>query len=225
MVTKINKDFDKLKKQKQKINSDPRLDAMERTEANAKVSFSFLRRVTQTKKLSSLEDEIANNPDFEFKEVVAMYIYFNKNDKVTKAFYPNLYKVMNEFEKAVENAIDNDPYFEVFKLYEINRNKEKSTKFLIEARKHINKILEDENISIKQLSDFTGIKYANLYNFLVKGMNNKLKITNVHKALWMLWGLKEGLTIEESLDLHLKKVKSLWKEWHLNIDKMSIDIN
>ncbi len=218
----ISKDISKLKKQRNKINDDPRLSAMMKTEANAKVAFRFLRKVTTTKKLSVLEEMVANNKEIKFKGILAMYIYFHKSDKVTKAFYPNLYMIMNEFEDAVKNARDNDPYFETFKVYEMSRNVEQSNKFLIEARKHINSILEKENISINQLAEFTKIKYANLYNFLVKEMDGKLKLQNVHRTLWMLYGLKEGLTYEESLKLHVDKIKTLWMDW--NIDEKELGI-
>lgn len=211
---------DKLKlRQKQfRIKNDPRLDAMEKSEENAKVAFSFFRKHIFTKKLSYLEDLVKSNESYEFKGIVAMYIYFHKSDKVSKALYPTLHKIMVSFEQAVEDAKENDPYFEVFKIYELKRNKEKASSFMGEAKKHINNILEEENISINQLSEFTGIKYANLFNFLKKENKKTLKLKSVHKALWLIRGLKEGLTIEESMEVHKKKMRSLWKDWTIDID-------
>ncbi len=222
---KINRDIEnfnlgkkEVEKAQSKIDNDPTMDAMQKTDANAKVAFQFLRKAVFCKKLSSLEDIIVNDPHYEYKGVIAMYIYFHKWNKVSAGVYPNLFRIMNEFEEAVTKFKENDPYFEVFQVYELKRNKKNAKLFNIEARNYINNKLESEGISIKQLSDYTGVQYANLYNFLVKEDEGKVKLEKVHKVLWMLNGLTKGWTPEEGIKKHREKIKNLWKHWKVDVD-------
>ncbi len=207
-ISKIHKSMDK----------NPCSEGMKRNEHNAKVAYQLLRRTVMVKKLSWLEEIIKEKPDFKFKGIIAIYIYFNKSEKVSEVFYPNLYRIMNEFEQAVIKARDNDPYFEVFKVYEYRRNKKSSYEFLMEARKYMKDMLDESGISINQLSEYTGIKYANLYNFLIKEQSGKIKLDKVHRALWLLYGLKEGWPVEKAILKHKEKMKSLWLHWRVDID-------
>lgn len=219
----FEKGKEKVMRMSERTNLDPRLDALEKSEANAKVALGFMRRTVVVKKLSYLEEIVKRNPDFEFAPIIAMYIYFHKSESVSKVFYPNLYRIMNEFEDSVKKVKENDPYFEVFKIYELRRNKKSAHEFYMESRYYINKLLKEENISIKQLSDYTKTPYSNLYNFLVKELDGKLRIELVHKNLWLLWGLKEGWPIEKSIEEHLKRMKSLWLHWRVDIEDLQKD--
>lgn len=213
----------KFKQTKDDIENDPRLSAMEKNEANARAAYSFHRKTVAVTKLSILENIIVTDPDFKYKPMIAMYIYFKKSDKVNKIFYPNLYRIMEEFEDSVAKAQANDPYFEVFKIYELTRNKKKVHEFYMEARYYLLKLIKEENLSINQVSEYTGIKYSNLYNFLVKSQDNKVKLEKLHKALWMVWGLKEGWTKERAILEHKEKMKTLWLHWRVDIDGMERD--
>lgn len=194
---------------------DPRILAMRKNKENANASFRLFRKHVMFKKLSTLEETISNGTDDEIKGVIAMYLYFHKSDKIVKSIYPNLFSIMNDFEKSVQLAKDNDPYFEVFKVYELVRNKEKAMEFSSKAREYIKTKLEESNLSLKQLSDFTGIKYANLYNFIVKEQDGKLGLRKAHVAMWSIWGLSKGMTREESMKLHHEKMKTLWLDWSI----------
>ncbi len=200
---------------KYSINKD---ESLKRSEENVKAAYQLIRKKVTCKKLSWLDQTIQDNPNYEHKAAIAMYIYFNKSDKVSKMKYPNLFRVMNEFEESVQRAIDDDPYFEIFKIYELRRNKHSAKKFISEARSHINRMIEEEGISINQIADYTGIKYANLYNFLVKEEDGKIKLEKVHKTLWLLWGMREGVPIEEALKIHKEKIKRLWEHWKVDIE-------
>lgn len=195
-------------------DEDPRIVAMRRSDENANASFKLFRKHVLFKRLSTLEEHVSDTTD-EIKGVIAMYLYFHKSSKITKSLYPRLHSIMNDFEKSVQLAKDNDPYFEVFKVYELVRNKKKAKEFSENARLYIKNKLEESELSLKQLSDFTGIKYANLYNFVVKGQDGKLGLRKAHVAMWSIWGLSKGLTREESMKLHHEKMKTLWLDWSI----------
>lgn len=155
--------------------------------------------------------------------IIAIYIYFNKSDKVSKIFYPNLYRVMNEFIEAIEEEKEGNPYFEAFKVYGFRRNKKNSNEYYVEAAYYINKLLDEENISMNLLAKYSNVKYPNLYNFLRREKYGTIKIQKVHKVLWILWGMKNNWTIEEVIAKHEEKLKNLWLHWRVDIDGLERD--
>ncbi len=217
IAKKLQEEIKKL--QDLKIRKLNKLTEHERKEYE-KEATAVLRRTVVIRKLSWLEAILEDNPEFEFKPAIAMYIYFVKYDKVSKIFYPNLYKAMLEFEIAVKNAQDNDPYFEIFKVMEYRKGKKSSgTDFLIESKYWINKWLDEDNISIKKISEVSGIKYANLYNYLNNSKKlGSISIKNVHRLIWIVWAIKQGWTLEEAKQKHEEKMKSLWLHWRVDVD-------
>ncbi len=63
------------------------------------------------------------------------------------------------------------------------RRKKRKMRKTRNIKKMVNNIIEAENISIRFLSEFTKIKYANLYNFLKKEIYTDLSFRRAHKLL------------------------------------------
>ncbi len=167
-----------------------------------------------TSSLSKLEKVLSNNPNTDEKYVIAAYVSIVKKSGVNPVKHPNLLKEITKWENAIKTASKEDDYFKMFlSLVEENNKKDKKKKFKIEAAKKVNQLLEDNNVSIRFLSEYTGIKYANVYNFLKNEIYTDLSFRKTHLLLWSTINLKKGITKEEALKKHIEKMEKLKDYW------------
>lgn len=194
-------------------------DDAKRSEKNKKFSETIINKKFFTRSLKKMELFLKENPNSEFVPFIGMYIYYSKFDKVTQLIYPNLFKCMKRFELAIIETPVDDPYYEVYKILKFKReHKDNKYIFLNEAKFYINKIMQEDNLSINKVAKILEIKYANVYNFLKKDKLNAISAKNVHKLLWIVWSNRQGWTLEEAKKKHLEKFKDLINHWHVDID-------
>lgn len=196
------------------------IDPKERTEENKKVAESILTRTVITKSLRNLEDLLIKKPNFMYKEIIGMYVYYCKHNKVSNIFYPKLYEQMTLFEKAIEERELSNSYYSSYRTLEFRRDsKQIYSDFLMEARYYINKLLDEnkDSLSLRQLSEISKVRYSNLYNFLKKDKDH-VNYKKIHKVLWILYGYSKNLTLEESIEQHKKRLNEIWLHWNVDIE-------
>lgn len=160
------------------------VDPKERTEENKRVAEAIITRTVITKSLRNLEDILIKKPDFMYKEILGMYVYYCKPEKVSNILYPKLFEQMNMFEKALDEKELSDPYYQAYRTLEFRRDsKQISSEFLMEAKYYINKMLdENPGLTLRQLSEASKVRYSNLYNFLKKNKDH-VNHQKIHKVL------------------------------------------
>lgn len=196
------------------------VDPKEKTEENQRVAEAIITRTVISKSLRNLEDILIKKPKFMYKEIIGMYIYYCKSEKVSNIFYPKLFEQMNLFEKALEEKELSDPYYQAYRTLEFRRDsKQIYSDFLMEARYYINKMLdENPNLSLRQLAEISKIKYSNIYNFLKKNKDH-VNYQKIHRVLWILYGYTQNWTLEESIKQHKSRLNDIWLHWNVDIDK------
>lgn len=192
----------------------------ERTEENIRVAEAILTRTVITKSLRNLEATLVKKPNFMYKEIIGMYVYYCKSDKVSNIFYPKLFEQMTLFEESLETKELTNPYYATYRTLEYRRDsKQIYSDFLMEARYYINKMLEDNpSLSLRQLSEASKVRYSNLYNFLKKNKEH-VNHQKIHKVLWILYGYINGWTMEQSLEQHKSRIDQIYLHWNVDIDK------
>lgn len=169
-----------------------------------------------TSSLAKMEKILVNDPDTELKFPISAYCSIKKKDKLNPIKHPNLLIQVKKWENAIEKASSNDEYFKFFiEMYNELKEKDRKLNFKILTAKKVNEIIKEQNLSIRLVSEFTNIKYANLYNFLKKEVYTDISWKKSHALLCMVMNIKPGITKEEAYFLHkekLKKVKNYWDE-------------
>ncbi len=173
-----------------------------------------------TSSLSKMERILVNDPESELKYMIAGFCATSRREELNILKHPNLIKEVEKWDEAIIEANKTNEYYKMFLyLIETQNEKEKKLLFKIRASKKINKIIEEEKISIRFLSEYTGLKYSNVYNFLKKEIYTDLSFKKAHQLLWILVNLKKGWAKEEAMIEYfenIKKVKEYWDEDLLN---------
>lgn len=197
--------------------------ALSKSEENIKTINAIIDETMDFKDLKKMEEVIGLDPNYEFKSFVAMYVYYVESDKVSKTKFPNLFRIMNEFVDSI-NKGENDPYLDSYEIFEYRREKKhNSEEFMKEAKFYINKIIDENDLTIEQVSEVSDIDFQTLFNFLKTDKeNNEINYKKIHKVLWFSWGIKENWSSEKTQEIHLKKYKNLWLHWNVDVDTKNI---
>ncbi len=178
---------------------------------------SFQKKIVKkisTSSLMKMEKMLNDNPNTDLRFLIAGFCGSVRRNEINPIKFPNLTKEIKKWDEAINEAIKTDEYYKIFLFFVSEQNtKEKKELFKINAANKINEILENENISIRFISEFSGIKYSNVYNFLKKDIYTDLSFKRAHKLLWHTVNLKNGWTKEESLLKHSEKIKELKDYW------------
>lgn len=170
--------------------------------------------VVHTKSVNKLEKMISDNPEHKDKVVIALFAHFHRQTKLNVLKHPNLIKLADEFRDAVVRARKNDPFYEFYlKMENASQYKKKSKEFKKEVAKLIDETLKESNTSIKTLSEVTGIKYANLYNFLENEKYTDISVKNAHLALMKSISIREGWESKDEAILEMLKKWEKLKEY------------
>ncbi len=138
-------------------------------------SEKYLNSFTQTRSLSKIEEMIKDDKDLRLAYVASGYVYYNKADKIKPDKQPTLYAHLLKFEKEKDSDFKKNEYRKVMDTINYYSNsKEEEIRRKKEFKEYIQSQIEDKNINLNQLSKMSGIKYSNLYNFLVKEDFNQL---------------------------------------------------
>lgn len=166
---------------------------------------------THTKSFNKLEKIIANDEASRMQRVtIAFFAYVHKNSKLNPLKHPNLLKLSKDFELALNKASEEDEYFKFFKRVESSENyRSKARDFKMKAVEITNKALKDTNTSINTMAEATGIKYSNLYNFLVNEKYSELSPRKTHELLVKAKTLREGWG-DISMDETYSKMLDKW---------------
>ncbi len=167
-----------------------------------------------TSSLAKMEKILTETPDSKMKYMIAAYASIVKKDKVNQLKHPMLSKEIINWENAIKKASKDDEYFKIFlSLIDAENKKDKRLAFKKETVKIVNDILTKEKISIRFLSEYTGIKYSNLYNFLRKDILTELSFRRTHLLLWSTKNFSQGWSKEEAISKHIKRMDALTDYW------------
>lgn len=172
-----------------------------------------------TKSLNKLEAMLKENPKMKERYIISSYVYFRKRDKVSSLKHPLLFENMNNFKAAVKSAKNDDPYFEVFDMcINASEKKENAVEFKKQVADFINKKIEENNFSLRSITEAAEIKYSNAYNFLNKKKYSDISAKNTHKLLWITIAKTEGWTKDDAYKKHKEKFATLEKHWSIDIE-------
>lgn len=188
-----------------------------------KVTEKMLVIRLKTISLNKLESKFSSNDICQKdKAFIAAYCFFAKKEDVSKIKHPNLYSNMIKFEKALNLAIEDDPYYESYNvLLKLRDKKKNSLAFKKDARLAILEILnKNKDISIRMISERVELKYANVYNFLIKEKYTDISVKNTHILFWETLGIKEGWTKSETKENHKTNFKKIQNYWNIDEDNI-----
>ncbi len=167
-----------------------------------------------TSSIAKMERILTEDPNSDLKYIIAAYSSLVKKEKVSQLKHPRVYNEILNWERAIKEASKDDEYFKIFiSLVDSNNQKDRKLTFKIETARIVNEIIEEQNISIRFLSEYTNIKYANLYNFLKKEIYTELSFHRTHLLLWATKNFSNGWTKEEALQKHIEKMKTVTEYW------------
>ncbi len=173
-----------------------------------------------TSSLAKMEKILVDNPQSELRYTIAGYCGIVKKESLNPYKHPSIMKEVAKWEHAIREASKEDEYFQTFlSLVDEGDKKERKLKFKILAAEKVNKIIEEENISIRFISEFTNIKYANLYNFLKKEIYTDLSFRRAHQLLWSTINIKNGLSKEEMMLQYSEKLKQIQENWDKELEE------
>ncbi len=166
-----------------------------------------------TSSLAKMEQIIAEDPDTELRYPIAGYCAIKKKDSLNPVKHPNLTREVKKWEEAIKKASQKNEYFKTFlSLCADGDMKNNKLQFKKDVAETVNMILERDNISIRFLSDYSKIKYANIYNFLKKEIYTDLSFKRAHKLLWLTINIKEGYTREEAFHKYSQIIRDNWDD-------------
>ncbi len=173
-----------------------------------------------TSSLAKMEKILVENPNSELRYTIAGYCGIVKKDSLNQYKHPNILKEVTKWENALRVASKDDEYFQTFlSLVDEGDKKERKLRFKIKAAEKVNQIIDEENISIRFISEFTNIKYANLYNFLKKEIYTELSFRRTHQLLWSTINIKNGWSKEEMMFKYGEKIKIIHENWDKELEE------
>lgn len=173
-----------------------------------------LIRTIFTSSLNKMEKMLKEDPENPNRMYIAGYCAIAKKKNLKPVQHKHLIDEVRKWEEAVQRASKDDDYYNVYQtLLSDSDKKEKKLEFKIAAAKKINSTLEENNISIRFLSEYTGIKYPNVYNFLKKDLYSDISFRRTHQLLWSSINISLGLSKEEAAKVHLEKIDKLKEYW------------
>ncbi len=147
-------------------------------------STKYMKSFTNTVSLNKLEKLVSKTNNEEASIfAVASYVYYVKPD-INKFKYKHLHKLMSDYSKQKNTKEKLNKYKQVenWLNFQID-SKELDIKIKKDNFKKINEVIKKEKITINYLSNISGVKQSNLYNYLKKEMYNSISIDNINK-IW-----------------------------------------
>lgn len=179
-----------------------------------KAAYKRLILKVSTSSLAKMEKILEKDPQTDLRYVIAAYTSIVKKHKVNPIKHPLIMEEINKWENSIKKASGEDEYFKIFlSLIEEDNKKDKKLAFKKEVARRVNDILQNDNISIRFVSEYTGIKYSNLYNFLKNEIYTELSFRRAHLLLWTIINLEKGWTKEEALRKHISKMEKIKDFW------------
>ncbi len=183
-----------------------------------------MMRKVLTSSLTKMEKILREDPNTDLRFPIAGYCAIKKKESVNKIKHPNIYREIQNWEDAIRKASKTNEYFKTFlEIIEEGNSKERKNIVKRIVADEVNKIIEEENLSIRFVSERTKIKYANLYNFLKKGVYTDLSMEKVRKLHWMTLYIGKGYSVDEMEGHFFKFAKIIRDNWSEGKDISEID--
>ncbi len=151
-------------------------------------SKNYLKQFSDSLSMSKLEEQLKGLKGSRLQYVSGGYLYYNK-ESIDKLKYPSLHQIRKEFEEAINGKDEMDSYYKVnHSLFVKCYARERDNEYKDGLRISIKKAMERDSVSISSLASVSGVKKANLSNFLVKGINSSISM----KKLLVIFDILEG---------------------------------